>query len=27
MDLLTRLTKEPLPFAALLGIEIVSVPR
>jgi 1,4-dihydroxy-2-naphthoyl-CoA hydrolase len=24
MDLLTRLTKEPLPFAALLGIEIVS---
>jgi 1,4-dihydroxy-2-naphthoyl-CoA hydrolase len=25
MDLLTHLTKEPLPFAALLGIEIVSV--
>jgi hypothetical protein len=25
MDLLTRLTKEPLPFATLLGIEIVSV--
>jgi 1,4-dihydroxy-2-naphthoyl-CoA hydrolase len=24
MDLLTRLTKEPLPFATLLGIEIVS---
>ena len=24
MDLRTRLTKEPLPFAALLGIEIVS---
>src|SRR5262245_19191497 len=24
MDLLTHLTKEPLPFAALLGIEIVS---
>jgi uncharacterized protein (TIGR00369 family) len=24
MDLLTRLRKEPLPFAALLGIEIVS---
>ncbi len=23
MDLLTRLTKEPLPFATLLGIEIV----
>ena len=25
MDLLRHLTKEPLPFAALLGIEIVSV--
>jgi 1,4-dihydroxy-2-naphthoyl-CoA hydrolase len=24
MDLLTRLKEEPLPFAALLGIEIVS---
>src|SRR6202043_2709796 len=24
MDLLTRLTKEPLPFATLLGIKIVS---
>jgi len=24
MDLLTRLREEPLPFAALLGIEIVS---
>jgi 1,4-dihydroxy-2-naphthoyl-CoA hydrolase len=24
MDLLTRLTKEPLPFASLLGIEVVS---
>jgi hypothetical protein len=24
MDLLTHLTKEPLPFAAFLGIEIVS---
>ena len=24
MDLLTHLTREPLPFAALLGIEIVS---
>jgi uncharacterized protein (TIGR00369 family) len=24
MDLLTRPTKEPLPFATLLGIEIVS---
>jgi 1,4-dihydroxy-2-naphthoyl-CoA hydrolase len=24
MDLLARLTKEPLPFAALLGIELVS---
>ena len=24
MDLLTRLTKEPLPFATLLGIEVVS---
>jgi 1,4-dihydroxy-2-naphthoyl-CoA hydrolase len=24
VDLLTHLTKEPLPFAALLGIEIVS---
>ena len=25
MDLLRHLTKEPLPFAVLLGIEIVSV--
>jgi 1,4-dihydroxy-2-naphthoyl-CoA hydrolase len=25
MDLLTRLTKEPLPFARLLGIEIVTL--
>jgi len=25
MDLLTRLTREPLPFARLLGIEIVSL--
>ena len=24
MDLLTRLTKEPLPFATLLGIKVVS---
>ena len=24
MDLVTRLNKEPLPFAALLGIEVVS---
>jgi uncharacterized protein (TIGR00369 family) len=24
MDLVTRLNREPLPFAALLGIEIVS---
>ena len=25
MDLLTRLTREPLPFARLLGIEIVTL--
>ena len=25
MDLLTRLMKEPLPFARLLGIEIVTL--